>query len=186
MQVAPPGLLVLSLNELTVDQESFIEVPGTPKLSSQSRVSQYYHLAPSLDALIAYISERLCSPGTKSWCAELVSLQTASYLDLDYNKASGSVVVKAFWDGAPGDGRWDERIEKLQQIEKVEVGVLHEEKAIRPNEVSLGGILTVLGQDRHPGTQAFQKAFHTPCNGSRLTIPSTYALFVPSAPPRYR
>ena len=77
------------------------------------------------------------------------SLRNVSYLDIDYDAISQAIVFNVHWRQSPVPQTI--RINAHSPNEKVEVGVLSSEQPIEPEELSLGGFLTVLGEDSKPG-----------------------------------
>jgi len=64
-------------------------------------------------------------------------------------------VLSAFWHQPPKSDTWNERIQNLEGTDRVEVGVLASEKPTEPEELALGGFLTVVGEDDKPSTPTF-------------------------------
>lgn len=68
-------------------------------------------------------------------------------MDLDYDAISQAVTVTGTWpvayrNGTDGPKRTDD--------DRVEIGILNREKSTEEESVSLGGFLTVLGEDEEP------------------------------------
>lgn len=100
---------------------------------------------------MTYIQQKVCADnGLCKGRADALNL--ADYVDIDYDTISQSFVISAFWHSEATTGSWDEHIDNQGGSVKVEVGVLANEKATRPEEVSLGGFLAVLGEDIKPST----------------------------------
>jgi hypothetical protein len=77
----------------------------------------------------------------------------AEYADYDYDAISHALNVVALWN--PRDersvGRHEPQVlRKTSSDDRLEIGVLAIEKADEPEEISLGGFLTVVGEDDHP------------------------------------
>jgi len=85
----------------------------------------------------------------------------ADYVDIDYDTISGAVSITTEWSRASGKSGWSETITPVDGSDQVEVGVLHSQKAEELEELSLGGYLTVIGQDAKPGKTALIKG-HVP------------------------
>ena len=124
---------------------------GSSESSSSIKSLQFYLLLPSLQEFVIYAKHKFCPSADQSCQSRVSALQSASYLDIDYDATSHQLTCAVFWDGAPESGVWNEKL--TATAESVEVGVLAEEKATDPLELSLGGWLTVLGQDKKPSTQ---------------------------------
>ena len=132
-------------------KDSFISLSVLSERFASSSAYQYHELLPSLIDLVTYIQQKLCA--NDGPCkARSDTLRSADYLDVDYDTISQSFTVSASWHTSPSPGTWDERIDNRGGSVKVEVGVLANEKATRPEELSLGGYLTVLGEDKEPST----------------------------------
>lgn len=136
-----------ALASCTTPKNSFIHLPVLSERFASSSAYQYHNLLPSLRDLVTYIQHKVCADET-SCKTRSKALNSADYLDIDYDTISQSITISAFWHIAPGSGKWDERIESCGESVKVEVGVLANEKATQPEELSLGGFLAVLGEDK--------------------------------------
>jgi hypothetical protein len=94
----------------------------------------------------------LCPPKSEFSCGERVEkLIDAGSIDFDYDTISHALTVSAYW--APEE--WNVDIHKLDSKDRVEVGILSSEKPTDPEELSLGGFLTVLGDDTKPSATLF-------------------------------
>lgn len=102
--------------------------------------------------LAIYIHQKICTERDESCRLRAASLESADYLDIDYDTISQSLVLSAFWHAPPLTEAWDERVDRSQASVTVEVGVLANEKPIQPEELSLGGFLAVVGKDNKPST----------------------------------
>lgn len=120
---------------------------------TSSAALQYYQLLPSLDELVTYIQHKICLASDSDCQAKAASLAAATYLDVDYDSISHTLVVKLFRHQPPALGSWNEKFVKSGASSKVEVGVLTNEKAIELEDLSLGGFLTVIGKDTTPSTE---------------------------------
>jgi hypothetical protein len=79
-------------------------------------------------------------------------LSTAGYVDFDFLGPSQSLVITAFWPRSPAPGPdkgWSDTITRVGG-DSLEVGILANEPPTEPEELSLGGILTVVGEDDKP------------------------------------
>ena len=118
---------------------------------------QYYHLG-SIDQYIGvHVLERLCAskpPGLQACKDHVQELENASYIDVDFDAISHALAFTAFFNPnrpkiLPGQ-RDNRPIKKGKPEDTIEVGVLQSEKATEPEELSLGGYLTVIGESDHP------------------------------------
>ncbi|KAH0538743.1 hypothetical protein FGG08_004696 [Glutinoglossum americanum] len=135
--------------------KSFIRLPLISERFSSSSASQYHQPLTSLGELTTYIQQKIC-PSSDSACHDrALSLLSASYLDIDYDTISHSLVLNAFWERAPDLGMWDDVFEIVGGNDKVEVGVLANDNPTEPEQLKLGGWLTVVGEDEKPSPTLF-------------------------------
>ncbi|GAM84209.1 hypothetical protein ANO11243_022020 [Dothideomycetidae sp. 11243] len=134
-------------------EEAFTRQDILSERFAMSPAYQYYQQLPLINNLVDYISANYCS-GTKSAssCTDRVqSLQQASFLDFDYDAISQSIVVTAVWPPT----RHSSMDRKRSANDRVEIGILNREKATEEEQLSLGGFLTVLGDDDEPKATLF-------------------------------
>ncbi|KAI9762345.1 MAG: hypothetical protein M4579_000495 [Chaenotheca gracillima] len=134
---------------------SFISIPALSERFSSSTASHFYQTLSSLDDLTAYLQHKVCAPSEGSCHERIAQLRSAQSLAIDYDAISHMFVVTALWSEAPGQESWNEEIQNTSHSDKVEVGVLASEKADEPEEISLGGFLTVVGEDDKPSSTLF-------------------------------
>ena len=73
---------------------------------------------------------------------------TSDYLDIDFDAISGALILNAFWSRAKGPDGWAETVGAKQKGgHRVEIGVLKNEKPEEEGELTVGGHLTVAGDD---------------------------------------
>lgn len=78
---------------------------------------------------------------------------SASYIDFDFDAISNALVINAFWAEGPAEGGlWNEEVSR-GQADTMEVGVLNNEVPLEPEELSLSGFLTVVGDDTKASMQ---------------------------------
>lgn len=82
--------------------------------------------------------------------AAAARLEKAIYLDIDYKAKSRELILTSFHLEPPVSGPWTERIELPPKSVKAEVGVFTPEEAIEPEELSLGGFSSIVGEDTKP------------------------------------
>lgn len=85
-------------------------------------------------------------------CSTIANAVPATYIDLDFDVISHAVTITMFWN-PPEPGNKDSRlpaIRRPQTSDRLEVGILQPENPEEPEELSLGGYLTVIGEDDHP------------------------------------
>ena len=123
----------------------------TSERFKSSAAYQYYQLTPSLDDLKTYIQQKICPQYGESCLRRTEGLSQVDYIDFDFDAISQALIVTTSRDGAPEPFRgWSESIHSHGGGAKVEVGVLSSEQPIEPEELSLSGYLTVLGEDEKP------------------------------------
>ena len=180
---------ILRMQGNLVVQDSFSKIPMISERFSSSTSSQYYHLLPSLHDFVYYLQDVSCDHGDTS-CSEAVStVESATYIDVDYDAISHVLVINSFWNAAPEPNGWTETLEHSSEMDRLEVGVLENEKPSEPEELSLGGFLTVIGKDDKPGRQQQDKPL-PPINALAdhryliIYLLSTHPLFlsVPTSP----
>lgn len=101
---------------------------------------------PALNDLITYIQLKICSPQDEECLDKASSLNTVNYLDIDYDAISQSLVLSVFRHEPSPPGTWTAKFQKSGDFAKTEIGVLASEKATEPEELSLGGFLTTIGE----------------------------------------
>lgn len=117
-----------------------------------SAALQYYHTLPTLQRLVTYLQQVGCANHNTECLNQIADLSRVSSLDLDFDAISHALKVNAMWTDAPTPSGWDETIRLQPEGDSIEVGVLNSEKATEAEELSLGGFLTVIGEDTKPGT----------------------------------
>ncbi len=78
-------------------------------------------------------------------------LEGAVSVDVDFDTISHAVTVTALWKSQ----NWDVDVVNESPKDRVEVGILSNEKPLELEELSLGGFLTVVGQDTKPSPTLF-------------------------------
>ena len=98
---------------------------------------------------VEYVNENVCNEAqTKSdGCSPFVtSLLTADTIDIDYDRTLDTLVLTGLWTTTP-QGGWSEDILK-SSADRVELGLLGAEQGTQADEIKMGGLLAVVGQDR--------------------------------------
>ena len=105
---------------------------------------------PSLQSFISYVKGSLCHSSNEVCLSALAKLRDVVYFDVDFIAESELFVLSALWDTGSDGKSWTEVLE-LKGQQRYEVGVLYEEKARGgADEMSFGGLLTVIGVDEQP------------------------------------
>lgn len=119
-----------------------------------------------------YITHKLCKNDQDEECLSRVSnLQSASSLEIDFDTTSRALTIAALWPSRT----WNLNLSKPSPEQRLEVGILSVETPNQPEELSLGGFLTVIGEHtkpsptlfsfpsrHHPTTQSFSSSFLRP------------------------
>lgn len=133
-------------------QTSFTRLSANSDRFTTSSAFQYYQLLPSLGNVAAYIQNKIC-PTLGDDCSAFASnLPAADYVDVDFDTISQALVFNVFRHNSADPGGWTGQIASVSTTGKIEVGVLANEPPTEPEELSLGGFLTVLGEDEKPST----------------------------------
>ena len=78
------------------------------------------------------------------------SLSSADSVDIDFDTISQALSISTFHAKSIDQFGWTDRFSNFDGAVKVEVGVLATEKSTEPEELSLGGFLTIVGEDDKP------------------------------------
>ena len=131
-------------------QETFTGIPKISERFTTSTAFQYHQLLPKSADLVTYIQQKVCARSGEACFAKIESLNSADYLDVDFDTISQTLTLSAFRHEAPSPGLWNERISNDGTMARIEVGILANEKPTEPEELSLGGFLTIIGEDDKP------------------------------------
>lgn len=85
-------------------------------------------------------------------CSILSETDSAAHVDYDFDVISHAVTITILWPPVKRQGISRSRIaaKKLEPEDRLEVGILAPEKADEPEELSMGGYLTVVGDNDRP------------------------------------
>ena len=129
-----------------------------PRLSDRFAASAAYNFhadVRSLGDLAMYFLYKICPSHGRSCLDRASALATAEYLDMDWNATAKTVTLTSYRH-APIDGQtWDETLQL--NASRLEVGVLARDKPVpaEPENLALGGFLTVVGKDKKPDPVLF-------------------------------
>ena len=145
---------------LSYSQDVFTHIPIAAERFASSASLQYYEYSTNerlpaavVKNLIDYLLAKVCLRESDVVCKDHVrALGAAEYFDIDYDTISQSLSMNAFFQLGSTSKAWNERVEQPIALAKVEVGILANEKASRPQEMSLGGYLVTLGEDTKAST----------------------------------
>lgn len=101
-----------------------------------------------------YVRNKFCSSFDSRCLKEAYRLSEVQYLDIDYDSHSRVLILTSFNHESPRSESWDERIQLDESSAKMEVGILSGKKAGSQDEISLEGILTVVGENKKPSTNS--------------------------------
>lgn len=153
-----------------MSQSSFTTLPS--ERFSLSAAFQYYHSLDDLSALVEYIRNKVCTPADLSCHERISTLHTAGHLDIDFDTISHALTLAAFWPAQI----WDLSLTSNNPNDRLEVGILSNEKPTEPEELSLAGFLTIVGEDTSPSPTLFSfPARHHAANArfsSRFILPT--------------
>ncbi|ELR03453.1 hypothetical protein GMDG_06186 [Pseudogymnoascus destructans 20631-21] len=137
-----------------------LHVYYTPKTEvgkeGQEGVYEYYlresALSPAggASALQSYF-KRICASTT---CRTRIDEGvTAASIDLDFSSSSNTATITTSWSPRT----WTSvAVSKIDHTDRVELGILSNEKPIRPDDLNMSGFLTVLGESEKPAPTMFQ------------------------------
>ncbi|OJJ96820.1 hypothetical protein ASPACDRAFT_15112, partial [Aspergillus aculeatus ATCC 16872] len=116
---------------------------------------QFYSPLGSLEGLVGFFREKVCTVTGKEGAEaercrrQARELLAADSVDLAYDSGSRNLVVSAFWADAPGGEGWTEDLHApaAGSKGKTEVGLLGAERTADPEEIKMGGLLGVVGED---------------------------------------
>lgn len=131
-------------------QDSFTSPTILSERFAMSASKQYYQPLKSPLDLIIYLQQKTCGMLNRRCKDQIALLREASSIDFDFDAITHALQITAVWPQGPGGESWDETIKLQSKSDSVEIGVLNTEKPTEPEELSLGGFLTVLGEDDKP------------------------------------
>ncbi|EAW12590.1 uncharacterized protein ACLA_010160 [Aspergillus clavatus NRRL 1] len=143
-------------------ETSFIQPPIHSKRFASTAAFQYHSRLRSLDNLVTFIQHKFCDSSDEKCHQHVKELLSADSVDIDYNSISHALTVSGYWSKSPAQG-WSEEIKQhVAGTDKVEVGLLGVETAIEPEELKMGGLLGVVGQDEKlkPALFSFPSRHH--------------------------
>ncbi|RAL58544.1 hypothetical protein DID88_003992 [Monilinia fructigena] len=118
---------------------------------ASNAVTQYYQPLESLSNLVEYIKHKICSASDEECISSSSTLLYASSLDIDFDTISHALNIVAYWEPQT----WNLGITKSAPNDRIEVGILSVETPLQPEELSLAGFLTVVGEDSKPSPTLF-------------------------------
>lgn len=125
------------------------------KNPQQSAGYEYYlrdsQLSPGDASALRTYASRICQSTT---CLTRVDeAAAATSIDLDFSSSTNTAKITTFWSPRT----WDAVVvSKIDHTDRVELGILSNEKPIRPDDLNMSGFLTVLGESKKPAPTMFQ------------------------------
>lgn len=141
---------------------SFSKPPILSERFTSSATYQFYHAPYDLRKVSEYLASQALTKQGRWPVIETLSTtfrRTSSfaYIDVDFDAISHAVTVTALTlPNARGNNRDNTlAVRKDDPSDRLEVGILEPQDPDEPEELSLGGYLTVIGEDDHPGATMF-------------------------------
>lgn len=131
---------------------SFSSPPILSERFSHSSTYQYFHPLSRLLHFQTFLARTICGQFKGPCVNEAASLSYASGVDIDFDAISHAVTVTASWRAGIQNEASRTTPRKWSEVDSLEVGILHVEEADadEPEELKLGGYLTVVGEDEKP------------------------------------
>lgn len=142
-------------------EETFSKPPILSERFASASTYQYHQNAPITSSLGQTFLGKLCNSaagngaGANACKAQINSLEQATYVDVDFDAISHAVTLTALRSPTIESKTEARPIREWGNQDRLEVGVLQAEKPNEPEELSLGGYLTVVGEDDHPSTACY-------------------------------
>ena len=131
-------------------QDAFITPPLLSTRFGSSAALQYYTHLPSIQPLVKYIHNSVCDQsrtGGRECHTRADALLSADSVDIDYDSTSHALTVSGLWTSPPAGG-WTDKFQKPASADdQVEFGLLGAEAGLEPEEIKMGGLLAVVGED---------------------------------------
>ncbi|KAJ5523507.1 hypothetical protein N7513_013051 [Penicillium frequentans] len=132
----------------TSPEDTFITPPLRATESGIAASLQYHTQLPSLTSLVDFLVKSACAGDGPCTAHDLTLLLKADNVDLDFDITSNTLTISGVWNNAP-ESVWSETIKgPVSKADKVEFGLLGAEKGIDADEIKVGGLLAVVGEDK--------------------------------------
>ncbi|KAJ6070474.1 hypothetical protein N7467_011793 [Penicillium canescens] len=155
-------------------EESFITPPLLSTRFASSASFQYHTRLESLQFLNEWIRDSICTQsGDATEChARADSLLSSDSVDIDYDSISHALTVSGLWTSSPKGG-WTEKLDKpASAADQLEIGILGAEPGLEPEEIKMGGLLAVVGEDK----KLKPTMFSFPSRHQPLLEPASYTV----------
>lgn len=101
-----------------------------------------------MTSLVDFLVKSACAGDGPCTAHDLTLLLKADNVDLDFDITSNTLTISGVWNNAP-ESVWSETIKgPVSKADKVEFGLLGAEKGIDADEIKVGGLLAVVGEDK--------------------------------------
>ncbi|OBT78759.1 hypothetical protein VF21_02615 [Pseudogymnoascus sp. 05NY08] len=145
---------LFDLKDKSLCQTPEISFTSLPSKNPKHKGGYEYYLRSSAlggtSALQSYF-KRIC--GSTSCLTRISEASTAASIDLDFTSSSNTATITTSWTPRT----WPSvAISKISHTDRVELGILSNEKPIRPDDLNMSGFLTVLGESEKPAPTMFQ------------------------------
>ncbi|OBT84420.1 hypothetical protein VE02_07110 [Pseudogymnoascus sp. 03VT05] len=145
---------LFDLKDKSLCQTPEISFTSLPSKNPKHRGGYEYYLRSSAlggaSSLQSYF-KRICS--STSCLTRISEGVTAASIDLDFTSSSNTAIITTSWSPRT----WPSvAISKISHTDRVELGILSNEKPIRPDDLNMSGFLTVLGESEKPAPTMFQ------------------------------
>ncbi|EKV12875.1 Protein pbn1 [Penicillium digitatum PHI26] len=179
LDAAREDRITIGLDKLP-EEASFITPPPLSTRFASSASLQFYTHLPSIKHLVEYIQNTVCDQSRTDGpeChTRADALLSADSVDIDYDSSSHALTVSGLWTSPPTGGWTDQFQTPASDADQIEFGLLGAEAGLEPEEIKMGGLLAVVGQDK----KLKPTMFSFPSRHQPLTEPSSYT--VSFAPP---
>ncbi|KAF2170847.1 hypothetical protein M409DRAFT_63892 [Zasmidium cellare ATCC 36951] len=164
--------------------ESFSKPPILSERFAASSTYQFYNSPLDLAVVSQVLREGICGKfeegsSLHTLCGVLAEAESAVNVDYDFDVISHAVTITILWPPVTREGTIRPRVaaKKLEAEDRLEVGILSPEKADEPEELSMGGYLTVIGEDERPNPTifSFPSRHHPLPQHDKTTYTATFA-----------